>query len=418
MPPPRVSFKDAKESAKGKTTDPLIFAKEYHTATIKANTRLTSADWYQDVRHFELDFDEDIKYDPGDVAAIHPEVSSADVESFLNTMGYGNFADDPFEIEHVYPDQSLPDHLPKVSTLRKIFTRYLDITAVPRRSFFSTLRHFASDELEIEKLDEFLSDEGADELYEYCQRVKRTIKEVLEEFRSAKVPKEYIFELFPPLRPREFSIASSVHHHPRQVQLCIAIVQYRTKLKLPRKGVATTYLASLQPGDKIMVGIRKGGLISLPDDHSTPIICVGPGTGIAPVRAIIEERAFFGSKENTLYQGCRSESKDQHYHTDFESFHSKGELEYRVAHSRDGPPGVKRTYVQDVISQDAKRIWELVGKNGAWVYISGSSNKMPAAVRAAIAEAVHKYGGQTEEEAKEYVAMLERDGRLVEDCWS
>lgn len=105
--------------------------------------------------------------------------------------------------------------------------RYLDINSVPRRSFFALLRHFTSDELEREKLDEFLSPEGAvsflresdkllavlilaqDDLYDYCQSVRRTIREVFEEFRSAKVPKEYLFDLFPPLRPREFSIASS-----------------------------------------------------------------------------------------------------------------------------------------------------------------------------------------------------------------
>lgn len=96
-------------------------------------------------------------------------------------MGYANIADDPFTILHTQPgghlflhscsihrdahgfqlDQSLPDHIPKTITLRRLFTRYLDITAVPRRSFFSLLRHFATDELEKEKLDEFLSEEGA-----------------------------------------------------------------------------------------------------------------------------------------------------------------------------------------------------------------------------------------------------------------
>ena len=91
---------------------------------------------------------------------------------------------------------------------------------------------------------------------------------------------------------------------------------------------------------------------------------------------------------------------------------------YRVAFSRDGPEGRPRTYVQDLIREDAKRIWELVGVRGAWVYISGSANKMPAAVRAAIAHAMRTEGGRTEEEAKEYVAGMEREGRLIEECWS
>ena len=74
---------------------------------------------------------------------------------------------------------------------------------------------------------------------------------------------------------------------------------------------------------------------------------------------------------NTLYQGCRSATKDQHYGTEFAALAAQGALEYRVACSRDGPAGVKRTYVQDLITADAERIWELVGVRGAWVYISG-----------------------------------------------
>ncbi|CAL1697805.1 unnamed protein product [Somion occarium] len=416
LPPPRVTLTPGVPAED--IPEPLFKDKRYHLATIKQNDRMTAPDWYQDVRHLEFEFDEDVYYEPGDVAVIHPHVPAVDVESFLSSMGYANIADEPFTIEHNFPDQSLPDHLPETATLRQLFTRYLDITAVPKRSFFSTLRHFTTDELEREKLDEFLSEEGADDLYDYAQRVRRTIREVMEEFRSAKVPKEYVFDLFPHLRPREFSIASSVLRNPRRAELCVAIVQYRTKLRIPRRGVATTYLAALQPGDKIPVGIKKGGLITLPKDVHTPVICIGPGTGIAPARAIIEERTRQGSKENTLYQGCRSVSKDQHYRAEFEALASEGKLVYRVAPSRDSPEGVKRTYVQDLIAEDAKRIWELVGESGAWVYISGSSNKMPAGVKAAIRDAIREYGGKSEDEAAEYVATMEREGRLIEDCWS
>jgi sulfite reductase alpha subunit-like flavoprotein len=108
---------------------------------------------------------------------------------------------------------------------------------------------------------------------------------------------------------------------------------------------------------------------------------------------------------------------------------------YRLAASRDGPEGVARTYVQHLIQQDAKRIWELVGTKGAWVYISGcvreklsqeynsiyncsSANKMPVAVKEAIRFAVEKEGGKTPEEASRFVREMERVGRLLEECWS
>lgn len=151
------------------------------------------------------------RYAPGDIAVIEPEAPAADVEAFLQCVGWLDDADKPFAIKHVLTDQSLPAHLPRTLTLRTLFTKYLDISAVPRRSFFALLRYFTTDELEQEKLDEFLSPEGADDLYDYCQSVRRTIREVFEEFKNVKVPKEYLFDLFPPLRPREFSIASSAH---------------------------------------------------------------------------------------------------------------------------------------------------------------------------------------------------------------
>ncbi|OAX32629.1 riboflavin synthase domain-like protein [Rhizopogon vinicolor AM-OR11-026] len=413
-PPPRVSVRDV---ASDSSPVPLDEDEKYHTALVKCNTRITAEDWFQDVRHFEFSFKEDVKYNPGDVAVIHPFAAASEVDSFLVTMGWASVADDLFTVEHTMRDQTLPDHLPNIISLRILFTRYLDFNAVPRRSFFQLLRYFATDELEREKLDEFVSIEGADEMYDYCQHVKRTIWEVLSEFRSARIPREYVFDLFPPLRPREFSIASSIEFHPREIHLCVAIVRYRTKLKIPRKGVCTSYLTGLQSGDTLRIGIRKG-FISLPTDANTPVVCVGPGTGIAPMRAVIEQRVFAGYSNTTLYFGCRSAHKDQHYRSEWEVYGEEQKLRYRVACSRDGPEGSKRTYVQDLIRNDARDIWEILGPQQGILIISGSSNKMPAAVREAVQGAAETMGGMSKSEAAEYVAAMERDGRLIEECWS
>ncbi|OCH90075.1 riboflavin synthase domain-like protein [Obba rivulosa] len=417
LPPPRVSIEDADPAALEDSEDPLENDPLYYSATLSCNQRITAEDWHQDVRHFEFDLVEDVHYNPGDIAIIHPEAAAADVEAFLVSIGYANVADEPIAIRHSLSDLSLPDHLPRTTTLRTLFTRYVDINAVPRRSFFAMLQYFTSDGLEREKLEEFISLEGADELYDYCYRPRRTIREVLEEFRSARIPREYIFDIFPPLRPRQFSIASSSKRHPHQVQLCVAIVQYRTRLKIPRRGVCTAYLAGLRPGYKLRIGVAKG-LLSLPPDGKTPVVCIGPGTGIAPMRAVIEERTEAGYSENTLYFGCRSATKDQHYQTQWEELASRDALTYRVACSRDGPEGAPRTYVQDLMREDAQRLWELIGERGAWVYISGSSNKMPTGVKAAIRDAARDHGKMSESEAAEFVGTLEREGRLYEECWS
>ncbi|KAF9219893.1 riboflavin synthase domain-like protein [Gyrodon lividus] len=414
-PPPRV--RTVTVPSETKCSDPLDTDQSYWDVTVKCNRRITADDWFQDVRHFEFLSDQELDYLPGDVAVIHPIALDLEVDNFLVTMGWANIADECFAITHTMQDQSLPEYTPEVTTLRVLFTRYLDFNAVPRRGFFELLRHFAMDELQREKLDDFVSNEGADDLYEYCLRVKRTIREVLAEFRSARIPRDYVFDLFPPLRPRQFSIASSSKWHPREIHLCVAIVKYRTKLKIPRKGVCTSFLAALRTGDKLRITIQKG-LISLPNDPNTPIICVGPGTGVAPMRAVIEERIHVGSKSTTLYFGCRSAPKDHHYGAEWQAYADTGEITYRVAFSRDGPEGMKRTYVQDLLRQDKERLWELLDKRRGVLIISGSSNKMPAAVRDAVREAVEEFGNRTKEGAINFVSVMEREGRLIEECWS
>ncbi|OCB88873.1 riboflavin synthase domain-like protein [Sanghuangporus baumii] len=477
LPPPRISI-----TTSGKTLDcvddPLHGFNDYHLATVRRNDRITAKDWFQDVRHIELDLEDEVIndritakdwfqdvrhieldledeviYSPGDVAVIHPIQPSSDVDSFLGNTGWSDAADEeiylsPVELSVIHPIQpssdvdsflgntgwsdtadeeiylspveqfwSIPESIPRRTTFRQLFARSLDINAVPRRSFFRVLRHFATNEMEKEKLSEFCTTQGADELYEYVTRVRRTICEVIAEFRSLKIPKEYIFDLFPLLRPRQFSIASSSLVHRKQVHLCVAIVRYRTKLKIPRRGVCSTYLAGLTPGDTLRIKIQKG-FLSQPRSPETPIVCVGPGTGIAPMRALIEQRIHEGSANNTLYFGCRSESKDHHYGSEWLTLAESGKLTYRTAFSRDGPEGVKRVYVQDRMRDDAERLWDLLGRRGGWLYISGSSNKMPAAVKDAVAFAAKEAGGLSEDDAKGFVKRMQDEGRLFEECWS
>ncbi|KAG2066595.1 flavoprotein [Suillus decipiens] len=214
----------------------------------------------------------------------------------------------------------------------------------------------------MQKNDELMSIEGADGLYDYCQRVKRTTWEVLSEFRSARIPREYVFDLFLRLRPREFPIASSIEVNSspsRETHLCVAIMRHRTKLKIHRKRVCTSYLSGLKAG-----------------------------TDIAPTRAIIEQRT---------HEGC-----------------TKRKLRYYVACSRDGPEGVKWIYVQDLM-KEVQDIWTMSGQQRGILIVSGSSNKIPTAVREVVRGAAEKFRGKSNAEAVEYVTTMEREGRCVMD---
>ncbi|KAB5591608.1 hypothetical protein CTheo_4956 [Ceratobasidium theobromae] len=378
--------------------------------TLTQNARITEDHWYQDVRHVILKAEEPISYEPGDVAVLQPENSSADVETLLRRLGWEEDADKPI---CVAPNRLLPLGYPgpgTQTTLRSLLTKHADINAVPRKSFIELLSYFTRDQMETDKLCEFCTAEGSDDLFDYTTRVRRTILEVLLEFRSAVVPKEYIADLFPELRPRQFSIASSL---AAKVHLCVAIVQYKTKLRALRKGVCTSWLADLQPGTKLRVGLKRGTM-HLPKNPKRPIVLVGPGTGVAPMRAMIEERIARGMTNNALYFGCRSASADYHFRLEWEAYQDKNALTHRLAASRDQD---KKVYVQDMISRDSRQIKEwLVDQEGA-LYISGSSNQMPTGVRRAVIECLRDECGWTEEESTNYIDRMETDERWCEECW-
>ncbi|XP_025809437.1 NADPH-dependent diflavin oxidoreductase 1-like isoform X2 [Panicum hallii] len=286
-------------------------------------------------------------------------------------------------------------------------------------SFFATAEH------EKEKLQYFASPEGRDDLYQYNQKESRTVLEVLEDFPSVQMPFEWLVQLTPPLKKRAFSISSSPLAHPNQIHLTVSIVSWLTPFKRTRHGLCSTWLAGLNPrkGNLIPCWIRHG---SLPPPHpSVPLVLIGPGTGCAPFRAFVEERAAQSVAEPTapvlFFFGCRNEDNDFLY-KDFWLAHAQDEgvLSSKkggglfVAFSRDQP---QKVYVQHKIKEQSARVWNLL-LSGAAVYIAGSSTKMPADVTAALEEVICKEQGVKKEDASKWLRALERAGRFNIETWS
>ncbi|CAJ0860229.1 7451_t:CDS:10 [Entrophospora sp. SA101] len=293
-------------------------------------------DHFQDVRHIELEVnDSELKYQPGDVVIIHPKNSVKEVDEFIKMMDWSDIADDPFILIPNDEDKIIPSHWGTSLTLRKMFEEYLDIFSTPRRSFFDFLSFFTTDADHTEKLKEFCSAEGQDDLYAYSQRVRRTIVEVLYDFSSAKIPIDYIPDIFPELLPRQFSISSSLKFHPKKIHLTVAIVNYKTRLQKPRQGVCTKWLSTLELETLIPIRITRGTM-RLPTSISTPIILIGPGTGIAVMRTFLQERISEGATENYLIFGCRNREKDYYYKEEWKQYVDNNQLKkIFVAFSRD-----------------------------------------------------------------------------------
>ncbi|KAM0745689.1 NADPH dependent diflavin oxidoreductase 1 [Meredithblackwellia eburnea MCA 4105] len=427
IPPPRarldpVITNGVSPTVENKQRDPRLWARDVRWAKVIRMERVTPDEWFQDVRTVVLELPEGMSCTAGDILEILPENSVEDVEKFLTAAGWGEFADTPYTLTATNPYQPLPPSLPSSSTttLRSLLTKTLDISRVPLLSFFEFLSHFTSDVMQ-EKLRYFCTGEGQDDLNDYTLRPKRTIGEVMWEFRSAIVPKEFCLDLLPTLRPRGFSIAgcggSEGGPERNTAELLVAIVKYRTMMSVPRKGVCTTYISKLQPGDLVPVRIDGSGLLRLPtvneEGKQRPLIMVGPGTGVAPFRALMMERKRAGAKENLLFFGCRSSSNDYYYQQEWTELVNEGILELSLAPSRDQE---EKVYVQHKIPLYGKKIWEYLNRDGL-LFVCGSSTQMPKSVKKAFLSVFRSEGSLDEAGAEAFWDRLEREGRLVEETW-
>ncbi len=195
-----------------------------------------------------------------------------------------------------------------------------------------------------ERLVEFTQPELVDELYDYTTRPRRSIIEVLQEFDTVKLPVQWVTSILPTMRGRQFSIASGGSLKAGlggrgRIQLLVAIVKYRTVIKKIRQGVCTRYLSSLEPGANLNVLLSKGGMKIAPD---RPAIMIGPGTGIAPLRSMIYERAAAASAttnggldRHLLFFGGRNRSADYFFEQEWTDLKTKWPLEVFPAFSRD-----------------------------------------------------------------------------------
>lgn len=214
----------------------------------------------------------------------------------------------------------VPDFLKNPLRLKSIAKQLWDLNAVPRQRTFKLLSLNCDDEMEKEKLLEFLSPEEQDELFSYVNRPKRTILEVLRDFHksTAKLNIQILFEIFQFIKTRSFSIASCPEHG--KLDLLVAVVEYKTMMAKRRKGLCSNWLKQLRCGDEIQAVIKKGTFqIPNAEDSVTPIVMIGPGTGLAPFRSLLLQRLYAHKNSTTdqqlpytLFFGCRGEKLDFH----------------------------------------------------------------------------------------------------------
>lgn len=217
------------------------------------------------------------------------------------------------------------------------------------------------------------------------------------------------------LQPRLYSISSSPKAHPGQVHLTVAAVRYE-KDGLAHKGAASTYLADrLHGGGTAGVFIHKSPHFRLPANAAVPVIMVGPGTGIAPFRAFLEERHETGAKgRNWLFFGDQRRATDFLYQSQLEEWFRTGHLSMlSLAFSRDQP---EKLYVQHLMRQHAAELWSWL-EDGAHFYVCGDASRMAKDVETALLEIIRGQSGKNEDEALAYLVELKKSRRYQRDVY-
>lgn len=381
--------------------------------TVKEKRRLTPQNYDRNIFHIEFDLGETgVTYAIGEALGIHAENDAAEVEEFIKWYGLN-----PDEIVEV-PSREDPNVLVN-RTVYQSLIQNVDIFGRPGKKFYEDLGDFASDEQEKLALQTLCTGDGASEFKRRAEVDTITYADLLLEFPSAHPSFHDIVRIVAPMKRREYSIASSQHVTPNSVALCIVTVNWVDPKGRDRFGQATRYLNGLRVGSPVTVSV-KPSVMKLPPATTAPIIMAGLGTGLAPFRAFVQERAYQAQLgqpigEVLLYMGSRHQREEYLYGEEWEAYQDAGIITLLGrAFSRDQP---QKIYIQDRMRQtltDIRRAY--LQKEGSF-YLCGPTWPVPD-VTEVLQEAIEVEAKAKNPEAKKVnsrreIETLKDEGRYV-----
>lgn len=363
-----------------------------YTATLLTSQKITGRDSGKDVRHIEIDLEESgMTYQPGDALGVWYENSSELANAVAAAVGLSGIESIDVDGESLSLHSALVSKYEITAANPQLVTKYAELSGS-------------------KKLQKLVADK--DKLREYASNTQ--VIDVLKE-KQTKLTAEELVSILRRLTPRLYSIASSQTEVDEEVHLTVAIVEYQAGDEV-RQGGASGFLGQrLEEGDQVKVFIEHNNNFKLPQDDSTPIIMVGPGTGIAPFRSFIQERDNRGAEgKSWLFFGDRTFTQDFLYQVEWQKFLKSGALSrLDVAFSRDQH---EKVYVQHRILEQAEQVWQWL-QDGAYLYICGDATHMAKDVHEALVVVAEQQGGLTREQAEEYLNELRKAKRYQRDVY-
>jgi sulfite reductase (NADPH) flavoprotein alpha-component len=372
-------------------------------ARITENRLLNKPGSAKETRHFVVSLaGSDLTYKAGDSLGVFPVNRPAEVGELLERL-------------HATGDELVSPvmlKLPAPITLQEALSRRLAL-AGPTVKIINTLLAKATDTGEKAKLAELVKPEAKEVLTAYLD--EREYVDILAEFPSARLTPQEFVDHQRKLMPRLYSIASSAKVFPTEIHLTVAVVRYTTNQR-ERHGVCSTFLADrARVGETPTPVFVSNSHFGPPEDGAKDCIMVGPGTGVAPFRAFVQDRVASGaSGRNWLFFGDQKSHTDFLYQEEWEQYLAKGQLaRLDLAWSRD--QGVK-VYVQDKMRARAAELWAWLEKGG-YFFVCGDAKRMAKDVDQALHDIIAEQGAMPIEKAQEYVKQMKKDKRYQRDVY-
>jgi sulfite reductase (NADPH) flavoprotein alpha-component len=394
--PALVVVGDADEAQDILTIAPTLLREQRINARLVENRLLSGAGSNKEVRQFVLDLPSGVTYEPGDALGVLPQNDSAQVQEVLDAFGWqaGQMV--------MTPAGELP--------LEIALQRHYDVTRVTRDfvAWLSTKNRHP-------QLSAYLRADGEHDFTRWAWG--KQVADVVREFPVKVTATEWL-SVAKPLQTRLYSIASSARQSPHQVHLTVSVVRYEYDDR-KRHGVASGFLADQAlegaGSGEISVLVKKNRQFRLPSDDTASVIMVGPGTGIAPFRAFLQERkARRASGKNWLIFGEQHENCDFYYREEWEALLENGILSrLDTAFSRDQS---EKIYVQHRLLEQAELLWRWL-QQGAFFYVCGDAEHMAKDVDAALKQVVQQQGSMSHDAAANYVRALVQEKRYCRDVY-
>ncbi|ROL51390.1 Nitric oxide synthase, inducible [Anabarilius grahami] len=407
-----------------------LHSKAMFPMTLKRRQKLQSAQSSRSTILVELMTDgntEALNFAPGDHVGIFPENSAELVDGIVKhlpdappinqSLHLESLSDSSPEEMRWQTDERIP-----ACTLVQALTYFLDVTTPPSQSLLRKLSTVAGQEEDRKRLEALASD--FQEYSTWKDFYRPTFLEVLEEFPSLKVPSAFLLSQIPLLKPRLYSVSSSLDRHPNELHLTMSVVEYHTQGgKGPMHfGTCSTWLNTIKRGHTVPCFVHRSGGFHLPEDPRTPVILIGAGSGIAPFRSFWQQRIHDMKKTGlqmipmTLLFGCRDSQTDHLYKVETLKLRLDGILDnVNTAYSRQ--PGKQKMYVQDVLREQlSEKALEVLHKNAGHLYVCGGMN-MARDVASTLQDILVNKTGMTITEAGEYLERLKVEKRYHEDIF-